>query len=173
MWANSISFSTQFLQNVNICKVGTILYVPNCWNYCLQKYFWLFINVKRHMSKTLVNFSNFLVYTTLSKHKWWSWIELYSEFMYYKLSTSIYDLVLIYVCHFHHHFLLLTDISTLMWKILEIIYPRIFHIRVPMSVFFQFWMLTMNITLYVIQALLDYMARNKKSCQLFVENDKM
>ena len=24
------------------------------------------------------------------------------------LSTSIYDLVLIYVCHFHHHFLLLT-----------------------------------------------------------------
>ena len=23
-----------------------------------------------------------------------------------KLSTSIYDLVLIYVCHFHHHFLL-------------------------------------------------------------------
>ena len=24
-----------------------------------------------------------------------------------KLSTSIYDLVLIYVCHFHHHFLLL------------------------------------------------------------------
>ena len=23
-----------------------------------------------------------------------------------QLSTSIYDLVLIYVCHFHHHFLL-------------------------------------------------------------------
>ena len=27
------------------------------------------------------------------------------------LSTSIYDLVLIYVCHFHHHFLLLTVIQ--------------------------------------------------------------
>ena len=38
-------------------------------------------------------------------------------------------------------------------------------------------MLTMNITVYVvydiIQALLDYIARNNKSCQLFVENDKM
>ena len=27
-----------------------------------------------------------------------------------KLSTSIYDLVLIYVCHFHHHFLLLLQL---------------------------------------------------------------
>ena len=32
----------------------------------------------------------------------------------------------------------------------------------------------MNITVYdLIQALLDYIARNDKSCQLFVENDKM
>ena len=31
--------------------------------------------------------------------------------MIFNLSTSIYDLVLIYVCHFHHHFLLLLRVT--------------------------------------------------------------
>ena len=31
------------------------------------------------------------------------------------LSTSIYDLVLIYVCHFHHHFLLLLTVNQILY----------------------------------------------------------
>ena len=38
-----------------------------------------------------------------SYHWWDNWRNSYN----YILSTSIYDLVLTYVCHFHHHFLLL------------------------------------------------------------------
>ena len=58
----------------------------------------------------------------------------------YLLSTSIYNLVLIYVCHFHHHFLL-TVIQILYFSSFSLIlsryscfylgsqYPRIFYLK--------------------------------------------
>ena len=64
-----------------------------------------------------------------------------STWLTFKLSTSIYDLVLIYVCHFHHHFLLLTVNQIFYFSSFSFIlsryscfylgsqHPRIFHKR--------------------------------------------
>ena len=44
----------------------------------------------------------------------------------WKLSTSIYDLMLIYVCHFHHHFLLLL-LLLLQWSLVKFDHYRDTH----------------------------------------------
>ena len=64
---------------------------------------------KNQNRETWTQFMFWYIWKNIKCTKMWIKLKFFQEIFMYcnKLSTSIYDLVLIYVCHFHHHFLLL------------------------------------------------------------------
>ena len=81
----------------------------NGWNCC---FFLFFLTRKIHFARVMK-----ITFWIFSLNEVWMLFESICLWLIYDwldrvnikeiLSTSIYDLVLIYVCHFHHHFFLL------------------------------------------------------------------